>query len=510
VSVSVPSSVRSAGDVAASKRVYQFTTATAGTGRGVFQPGNTLKAGQPPTSVAAGDIDGDGDLDLVTGAAGIIIHLNGKNNLGTNMGIFNVNADVSIPIAAADLALGDVDGDGDLDIVAASGVGSMVVSTILNGGDNTGSNTGIFSNSTMVTVGNGPTSVALGDVDGDGDLDLVAACALGDAIIIRLNGGDASGSNTGVFYNGSGVPIGASVQTVAMGDVDGDGDLDILGTSYRSSNVVIRLNGGDATGSNTGIFSSGSSVAVGIFPGKVAVGDVDGDGDLDLLTANNTSNTVSMRLNGGDASGSNTGVFSNGADLPVGNGPQIVQLGDVDADGDLDFVVSNTNDNSVSLRLNGGNASGSNTGVFTAPPVLPAITVGQAPYWVALQDIDNDGDLDLLTTEGGYNLGNNTIGVRLNGATPLASKAATASSMSTEWVALPTITDGTTLNYQYAGSALPKGATLVIYTVVGQLLSQQPLVTTTGSASIKALTTGWYLARLVTAERVYATHFYVP
>ncbi|NML65656.1 hypothetical protein HHL22_10610 [Hymenobacter sp. RP-2-7] len=510
VSVSVPASVRSAGDVAAGKRVYQFTTATAGSGRGVFHLGSTLKAGYAPTTIVAGDIDGDGDLDLLTGAAGIVIHRNGKNNSGTNVGTFNSTADTSISVAAADLALGDVDGDGDLDIVAASGNGSFAVSVLLNGGDNTGSNTGVFGSPAVATVGLGPTSVVLADVDGDGDLDLLAACSGSNSISIRLNGGDASGSNTGVFYNGSGASMEASVETVTVGDVDGDGDLDVLSTSYRSSNITIRLNGGDATGSNTGVFSNGSKVAAGIFPSKITMGDVDGDGDLDLLTANNTANTVSVRLNGGDATGSNTGVFSNGADLPVGNGPQVVQLGDVDADGDLDFAVTNTKDNSVSLRLNGGNASGSNTGIFTESPQLATVPVGQAPYWLALQDVDNDGDLDLLTTEGGFNLGNNTIGVRLNQTTPLATRAASLGSASAELLALPTVTDGTTLHYKYTGQALPKGAFLAIYSMAGQLLSQQPLTSAAGSTSIKDWITGWYLARLVTTEGIYTARFYVP
>ncbi len=87
--------------------------------------------------------------------------------------------------------------------------------------------------------------------------------------------------------------------------------------------------------------------------------------------------------------------------------------------------------------------------------------------WAALNDIDDDGDLDLLTTGGGYNLGNNTIGVRFNqAAQSLATKEAATDQVAT-LAAVPTSTDGTTLRCLYAGPALPEAATLAIYNVVG-------------------------------------------
>ena len=499
VSVSVPAAVQSAGGVPLERRVFQFTAATAGAGRGVFRPGSTLGPGY--TGAVAGDVDGDGDLDVVAGNSGVRIYRNGRNGAGTNIGTFSTIPDTSIPIAAADIALGDVDGDGDLDIAAAGGTGTMVVSVLLNGGDNTGSNTGVFGPATAVTVGDGPSSIALADVDGDGDLDLLAACSLSSSVNIRLNGGDGSGSNTGVFYNGSGASFGPSTQTVTVGDVDGDGDLDLLATMYRSNNVIVRLNGGDASGTNTGLFSNGSTLTLSGFPNKVELGDVDGDGDLDLLTAISSTNSVHVRLNGSDASGSNTGVFSNGTTVQVGANPQFVRLGDIDADGDLDFVVSNQDANSVSVLLNGGNNSGSGTGIFSAPATLLPVAVGQTPFALSLIDVDNDGDVDLLTGSA------SGLTIRLNQATPLASTAPTQ--RADEWVIVPTVTDGSELHYWHSGANWPP-ATVAIYNLVGQQLGERRPLPRNGAFNIKGLATGWYMARLVTNEGINTSRFYVP
>ena len=96
---------------------------------------------------------------------------------------------------------------------------------------------------------------------------------------------------------------------MAVGDVDGDGDLDFLAANNGSDKVSVRLNDG------SGNFSGTTTVAVGSSPASVAVGDMDGDGDLDLLTANKGSANVSVRLNDG------SGNFSGTTTVAVGGGP---------------------------------------------------------------------------------------------------------------------------------------------------------------------------------------------
>ncbi|MBD2705741.1 VCBS repeat-containing protein [Spirosoma sp. BT702] len=173
----------------------------------------------------------------------------------------------------------------------------------------------------------------------------------------------------------------------------------MLTANFGNSTVSVRLNNGSGNFTAPAI---NPNPAVELQPYSVALGDVDGDGDLDLLTANASNATVSVRLNDG------SGNFTPPATNPkpgVGSTPYSVALGDVDGDGDLDFVTANFSSSTVSVRLNNG------SGNFTAPATNPDPAVGDLPYSVALGDVDGDGDLDFVTA----NSRSSTGSVRLNG-----------------------------------------------------------------------------------------------
>jgi hypothetical protein len=108
-----------------------------------------------------------------------------------------------------------------------------------------------------------------------------------------------------------------------------------------------------ATAPSPGTFAGGSEVSVGFNPQNVVLGDVDGDGDLDIMTASNTANNligglVSLRLNKGDGTYDNT--YSNEREINVGPGPYSLALGDIDGDGDLDLLSASSNGNTISIR----------------------------------------------------------------------------------------------------------------------------------------------------------------
>ncbi len=337
-----------------------------------FRPGETLYLTVPPTLLGPAGLAAVPLVAQFTAATG-----------GSGQGRLEIpdqGAEVTVENGPFGLTTGDLDGDGDLDLVTANyggGPGSTV-SLRLNDG------TGQFltpPNGTL-TVSTGPTAVVTADVDNDGDLDFLVACASANTVSLRLNDGNADFTAP---LTGAEIRVGTTPQYLALADIDADGDLDLLAVNYTDSTVSVRLNDG------TGLFTppaTGAEVAVGNGPGYLALADLDGDGDLDLLTANYTASTVSRRLNDG------TGQFrlpAGGAEIAVGAGPSRLVVADIDGDGDLDALTSDLTNNTVTVLLNDG------AGTLAAPTIGAFLAVPPSPTSLAVGDMDADGDLDLLT-----------------------------------------------------------------------------------------------------------------
>jgi hypothetical protein len=360
----------------AKPRVFQFTAAATG-GNGTFSSGAEVSVGNSPYIVLTADIDGDGDLDLLTPnftGNSVSIRLNDGN------GAFSGTTNVQVGSQPRGLALTDLDGDGDLDIITAN-YNANTASVRFNNGS------GSFSGSTEITVGSQPQSVMTADLDGDGDQDLLVSNGASSTVSILLNNG------SGAFSSNPDVAVGSFPFSLTTADVDNDGDIDLLTGSYQSTTVSIRLNTG------SGIFIGTTNLNAGSQPRGVTTADIDADGDLDLLVANANSNNVNIFSNNG------TGTFTLNATLAVGNFPGGITAADIDGDSDIDFVVPNIFDNTVSVKINNGN------GVFSNGTT---VSVGNQPYRVAMSDIDGDGDLDMLTS----NFGGNTVSVRFNYVLP--------------------------------------------------------------------------------------------
>ena len=245
---------------------------------------------------------------------------------------------------------------------------------------------GNFSGSTNLSVGASPTSVAIGDFNGDGKQDLAAANNGGTTVSIRL--GDGNGGFTGSTE----VSVGASPNSVAIGDFNGDGKQDFATGQYGSSLLYIRL------GDGNGGFSVSANVSVGLHPFSVAIGDFNGDGKQDIAAANFGGTTVSIRL------GDGTGGFSGTTDVSVGASPTSVAIGDFNGDGNQDIAAANYGGTTVSISL--GNGSGG----FS---VSTAVSVGSSPYSVAIGDFNGDGNLDIAAA----NSGGTTVSIRLGDGT---------------------------------------------------------------------------------------------
>ena len=256
--------------------------------------------------------------------------------------------------ATRDIALGDLDGDGDLDAVFAE-IAGTVQHIWLN-------SDGVFTY-TGQTLSLLFTCVTLADIDGDSDLDLVVGTYTSQSNLVYVNDG------TGTFTTGS--SLGNSrAQDIESGDFDGDNDIDVLITTSGNSGDEIWFNDGAGNFLNSGQ-SIGSATTYG-----ASVGDIDGDNDLDIWTAHSGPNRVF--INDGN------GIFADSGQA-LGRLPsREVVLGDLDGDNDLDAFVANITNDGVWINDGSGN--------FSAGTALPRTVAVDAD----LADVDGDGDLDAL------------------------------------------------------------------------------------------------------------------
>ena len=342
--------------------------------------------GANPSSVAVGDFNGDGVPDFATANFG-------ANTVSVLLGNGDGTFQAAQTYATAGfnpefVAVGDVNLDGRQDLaVAQSGSTPSLVSVLLGNGD------GSFQPARIFATGQGSLSVAIGDVNGDGRPDLVAANYYSNDVSVLLGNGD------GTFQAAQSFPTaGMNPVTVAVGDFNGDGRPDLAVTNGANTtsgavpgNLAVLLGNGDGT------FQAARTIDVGITPAFVAVRDVNGDGRPDLAVANFRSNDVSVLLGNGD------GTFQAPRNFDTGTGPLSMAVGDVNSDGQADLAVANFDfnirgPNTVSVLLGNGD------GTFQA---AQAFSAGTNPASVAVGDFNGDVRQDLAV--GNFNSDNVSV-----------------------------------------------------------------------------------------------------
>ena len=227
------------------------------------------------------------------------------------------------------VAIGDLNGDGDPDLAVANRWNNNV-SVLLGNGD------GSFQSALNYGAGSEPFTVAIGDLNGDGDPDLAVANVVSNNVSVLLGNGDGS------FQSAVNYGAGDEPSSVAIGDLNGDGDPDLAVANFYSDNVSVLLGNGD------GSFQSAMNYGAGNGTLSVAIGDLNGDGDPDLAVANFYSDNVSVLLGNGD------GSFQSAVNYGAGNEPVFVAIGDLNADGDPDLAVANRESDNVSILINTG------------------------------------------------------------------------------------------------------------------------------------------------------------
>ncbi len=364
-SILVPCDVNSDGkpDVAVLHSFLDKITLFTGNGDGNLNTITTYPAGTSPTSLVASDVNGDEILDLV------VLNYRDTVNvlLGKPDGSFEPKTTYSVPHARAfSIQFGDLNGDGKPDLVL-SDFGSTSVTVLLNGGD------GTFGLPASYDTGKYSHDMVVGDLDGDGNLDIVTLGSVNDQNgqpISSLN--FLPGLGNGSFGASRQLPLNFNSFFFKLGDFNRDGRPDLLLFDRSSPFMCVYLNTGHFSFASPLKSPTTSRIA------DAAVGDLDGDGNLDLATANSGHSVSVLHGNG-------NGTFSPGTDYPLDSYANRIILGDMDGDGRLDIVTA-CNEDYIGILLNQGKNFGT----------VANYSAGDNSF-LATGDFNRDGKLDLAT-----------------------------------------------------------------------------------------------------------------
>jgi hypothetical protein len=324
------------------------------------------------THIEAGDLDGDSYVDLVVlktlgGSTSAVSFL---YNHGT--GTFNLPIDRSITATPEGLALGDIDDDGDQDIVIANSHPPFSVIIILNDASRK------WTDGKELELPNAPSDVALVDLNGDKLLD-IAATSIEGGLSVFLNSIDGYDSRKDMGFK--------LQQALTSGDIDGDGDEDVLTVSRAESSVRIGLNPGSGDVTEEGLFIIGNN------PTDIVARDFDGDGDKDIGVCNLGDGTASVVLNNG------LGRFAWYDPQYITSSGRIA-TGDFDADGDHDIISSNYDTSTIEIVFNEGDGLEWNVVEYESHKVVSSEGIrGSEPFYPTVADFDNDKDLDFIYGE---------------------------------------------------------------------------------------------------------------
>lgn len=337
-----------------------------------------LMVGNNPYSMVVGDFNRDGyqDLAIANANSNDITILLGGNTLGFREAI---GSPITIGTTPTTIVMGNLNGDDNPDLAIAYSTNHNV--TVL-----LGDGTGRFTEDPNRPIASDSRtySIALGDFNKDGNSDIAIANLLLGTITVLL------GDGTGGFMSAANSPFiaGDSPYSIVVEDINLDGNQDIIATNISSCTIMVLL--GDGLGGFK--TTKESKLANGKLPKSIALGDFNGDGKPDLAVANTGNNSISVLLGNGE------GEFNlaNGSPYPTGGSPISLVVRDFNKDNELDIVSANFISRTLTILLGNGN------GKFIYAKSSP-FSLSSAPWYMMLVDFNKDSKPDLAIANGKNN-----------------------------------------------------------------------------------------------------------
>jgi hypothetical protein len=356
-----------------------------------FAPEVRYTAGPEPRSTEAGDVDEDGDIDVVVlSFDGARVLLNDGQGGLVETAFYGVPPRPGGVVAGSnplDIELADLDSDGHLDILVADSVGSAHGFPINRLWTLAGTGTGVFANHRSFDAGPDPRALGVGDFNADGVTDIAVTNFNTDQVGLLLGNGDGTVA-TAAFLVTDRLPT-----ALAVADFDGDGvhDVAVVAVNVARGQVFY----GDAAGSLTRsvYFDAGNNAE------SIAAGDIDLDGDIDLL-AGRSGQLLSVVLNQGGVS------FQPRREFAAGGSTKSALLVDIDRDGALDAVTADMANARVGVLLGDGLGNLSGPSFFA---------VGRQPISLTAADLNDDGQQDIAVANADFaGTGNRGLSILLN------------------------------------------------------------------------------------------------
>jgi len=331
-------------------------------------------AGHQAWALAAGDFNSDGKIDLaVTNNDFNLVHTQVNVLLGDGDGIFQKPTRYEVGGEPTSVAVGDFNGDGKPDLVVVNHHLQHrpgKISVLLGNGD------GTFQPQVTYKGGDAPWQVAVGDFNGDGKSDLAVTREGKPGLVsILLGNGD------GTFRPQLKVLAGHNPFYIAVGDFNGDGITDLLVAGEGPKIATTSL-----LGNGDGTFHVAWTVNNQEAASGIALGDFNGDGKLDVAETYSDVARVTIRLGNGD------GTFAEGKHYTVGRTPGPIVVADFDGDGKLDIAVADFFGENVSVLLGNGDGSFTPEGSYALKPAAGAVEM-------IVADVNGDGQPDLVITD---------------------------------------------------------------------------------------------------------------